>query len=375
MLRSLRGKRVRPGAVAVALAAAITVLTAGPGSHADDAAVTATVATTDDTVAAVEYDLGDEVFTDPQDWHGVSEVRAVVHYPRTIDGKLPVIVLLHGQQLPCYSPREEDWQWPCPPGVEPYPSHRGYDYLADALARDGFVVVAPSASGLNHHMGVAPQRARLVNRHLELLRQFTTTGDGPLAGHFTDVRTGEPVDADLRDRLDLNRVGTMGHSVAGEGVMYQAAEGNRGELPDGVRIRGAVSLASPGPSGFFDTLVKGAPFAVISTGCWSLGNESYFEKARGRSHTEGFLLRLVKGNHNFFNTEWTDGPEPSGGDDTTCPDTAGRPTPEQQQNLAVSYLRAFYAYALKGDRSALPVLTGHGQFPGVDTVTKSTKRR
>ncbi|MEE1939244.1 hypothetical protein V1L54_07430 [Streptomyces sp. TRM 70361] len=366
MLRTLRGKRARPGAVALALAAALTVLTAGPGLRAEAADVSAA-----GPVGVVEYDLGDEVFTDPSNWHGVSEVRAVVHYPRAVDGRLPVVVLMHGQQLPCHSPREEDWDWPCPPGVDPYPSHRGYDYLADALARDGYVVVAPNANGLNHHMGVAPQRARLINRHLELLGQFSETGGGPLAGRFTDARTGEPTTPGLRHRLDLDRVGTMGHSVAGEAVMYQAADGNRDELPDGVRIRGAVSLASPGPSTFFDTLVTGAPLAVISTGCWSLGNESYFEDARGHSGANGFLLRLVKGNHNYFNTEWTAGPEPSGGDDTDCPETAGRPTPEQQQSLLVTYLRAFYAYSLKGDRSVLPVLTDAGRFPGVDTETDS----
>ena len=58
-----------------------------------------------------EYNLGDKVFTDKKDWpHGFSEMKAVVHYPRHLPtGKMPVVVLLHGQQYPCYSAREQDW--------------------------------------------------------------------------------------------------------------------------------------------------------------------------------------------------------------------------------------------------------------------------
>lgn len=356
-----RGRRARLGVAGLALAA-VAVLTISPGTQAEAA----------ETVGVVEYDLGDNAFTDAPDWEGSAEIRAVIHYPRKIARKLPVIVLLHGQQLACHSAREEDWgSWPCPAGVDPYPSYRGYDYLADALARDGFVVVSPSANGINHYMGVAPQRARLLDRHLELLKQFATSGGGPLAGRFTDVRTGRPTTVDLRKRLDLSRVGTMGHSVGGEGVMYQAADANRGELPDGVRIRGVVSVASPSPSGFYDTLVTKAPLAVISAGCWSLGGEEYFEDARSHSGARGFRLRVVKGNHNYYNTEWTKGPGPGDGDDTECPDTVGRPSARQQQSLAVTYLRAFYAYTLKNDKSAIPVLTGAKKFRGIDTEAKS----
>ncbi|WP_427168453.1 hypothetical protein ACQF4J_45345 [Streptomyces sp. C1-1] len=355
--------RVRLGVAGLALAALVAVLLTGvPGAQAQVA----------DAVGVVEYNLGDEAFTDPQDWDGVAEIRAVVHYPLKSAGRMPVVVLLHGQQLSCYSADDADWgSWPCPAGVAPYPSNRGYDYLAETLAREGYVVVSPSANGVNYYMGVAPQRAHLIDRHLRLLQQLNSTGGGPLAGHFTDPRTGRAVRVDFKNRLDLSRVGTMGHSVGGEGVMYQAADAHRGELPAGVRIRGVAAVASPGPSGFYDTLVTRMPLAVISAGCWSLGGEAYFDDARGRAGARGFRLRVTKGNHNFYNTEWTTGPGPTDGDDTTCPDTPGRPTAAQQQSLAVTYLRAFYAYTLKNDRSALPVLTGARTFPGIDTQAES----
>ncbi|MGW2635961.1 hypothetical protein [Streptomyces sp. NPDC001348] len=355
--------RMRLGVTGLVLAALVTVLlTVVPGARTQAA----------DAVGVVEYNLGDEAFSDPPDWDGLAEIRAVVHCPLKSTGRLPVVVLLHGQQLSCYSADKTDWgSWPCPAGVAPYPSHRGYDYLAEALARDGYVVVSPSANGVNFSMGVAPQRARLIDRHLRLLQRLDTTGGGPLAGHFTDPPTGRPVRVDFEDRLDLTRVGTMGHSVGGDGVMYQAADTHRGELPAGVRIRGVAAVASPGPSGFDDTLVTRTPLAVISAGCWSPGGEAYFEDARGRAGALGFRLRVTKGNHNFYNTEWTTGPGPTDGDDTTCPATPGRPTAAQQRSLAVTYLRAFYAYTLKSDRSALPVLTGARTFPGIDTQADS----
>ncbi|GAA1644885.1 hypothetical protein [Actinoplanes couchii] len=341
--------RRRLGAAATAL---VALAVTGIGIHTADAGTTVggrtaengrTAGASTTEITSLTYDLGPKAFTDLPEWEGPSEVKAIVRYPRQAAGKLPVVVLLHGQQLACHSADENDWDsWPCPRGVKPYPSFRGYDYLADALAKDGFAVVSISANGLNFHMGVAPQRARLINRHLALLQQRR----------------------DLRDRLDFTRVGTMGHSVGGEGVMYQAAYGNRKELPAGVRIRGVVSVASPPPSGFYDTRVTTAPIAVFSAGCWSLGNEKYFQEG-----VHGFRIRVTKGNHNYYNTEWTRGPGPGDGDDTDCPATTGRPSAAQQQDLAVHYLRAFYRYTLKGDSAAKKTLTS--PFPGVDTELAS----
>ncbi|WP_436532676.1 hypothetical protein [Actinoplanes sp. HUAS TT8] len=347
-----------------ALAAAVVMTTRGTTADAS------TELTDGNAVGVVEYNLGDKAFTDPG-WGGVSELRAVVHYPKKLTGKLPVVVLLHGQQLACYSTDEDDWTWPCPPGIKPYPSNRGYDYLARALARAGFVVVAPAANGLNHYTGTAPERAHLINRHLTMLQQLTTTGRGPLSGRFTDPATGRRADVDFRGHLDLSRVGTMGHSVAGQGVFYQAADTQQAELPPGVRIRGVAAVASP----YFkliDTTVTKAQVAVLSVGCWTARDqEGFYRDAESHHGVGGFLVRTPLANHNYFNTAWTKGPGPTGGDDTTCPQTEGRPTAAQQQNLAATYLTSFFEYALNDDRRGLPVLTGRTPVAGVATEVES----
>ncbi|MBL7253437.1 hypothetical protein [Paractinoplanes lichenicola] len=338
--------------LAVAAVAATAVLTTR-GNTAD--------AITTAAVNVVEYNLGDKAFTDKPDWDGVAELRAVVHYPKKMRGKLPVVVLLHGQQISCHTADEDNWTWPCPAGVKPYPSNRGYDYLARALAQDGFVVVAPAANGVNNFMGVAPQRARLINKHLALLQTLTD---------FTDPATGRRADVDFRGHLDLNRVGTMGHSVGGEGVFYEAAEANRGKLPAGVRIRGVVAIAATN-SETFDTTVTKAKVAVLSAACWGSADQAFYRDAKIHHGTGGFLVKIAKANHNYFNTEWTKGPGPVDGDDTECRGAQGRPTAAQQQNLAVTYLRAFYAYALKDDKRGLPVLTGQNPVRGVTAEVES----
>ncbi|MDX8140703.1 hypothetical protein SK854_01175 [Lentzea sp. BCCO 10_0061] len=66
-----------------------------------------------------------------------------MHAPRTLVGEHPLVLLAHG----CWKPGAHD-QWPCPAG-DAFPSHRGYDYLAEELARQGFVVVPVSVNGVD----------------------------------------------------------------------------------------------------------------------------------------------------------------------------------------------------------------------------------
>ncbi|GAA2710981.1 hypothetical protein [Actinoplanes palleronii] len=365
----MKRRTILGAAVLAAAAVALAAVMATHGTTAD----ASTMPTAGDPVGVVEYNLGDKAFTDKPDWGGVSELRAVVHYPKKLTGKLPVVVLLHGQQVACYSAAEDDWAWPCPPGVKPYPSNRGYDYLARSLSRDGFVVVSPAANGINYHVGTAPERAHLINRHLAMLQQLTTTGGGPLAGRFTDPATGRPADVDFRNHLDLTRVGTMGHSVGGQGVFYQAADAHRAELPAGVRIRGVVAVASP-YFNLFDMTVTKAQVAVLSAGCFGTRDEAFYRDAESHHGVGGFLVKMPTANHNYFNTAWTKGPGPTDGDDTTCPETTGRPTAEQQKNLAVTYLTAFFRYALNDDKRGLPVLTGKTPISGVTNEIESFHR-
>ncbi|MFJ8959656.1 hypothetical protein ACIRG5_09700 [Lentzea sp. NPDC102401] len=94
-------------------------------------------------IRKVEYSPGDRAFrapgfhSEPDGPVADLELTAVVHAPRTLVGKRPLVLLAHG----C-------WKWPCPAG-DAFPSYHGYDHLAEELARQGFVVVPVSVNGVD----------------------------------------------------------------------------------------------------------------------------------------------------------------------------------------------------------------------------------
>lgn len=307
----------------------------------------------------VEYDLGDTAFTDPETGT-VSEVRAVVHHPAHPRGRLPLIVQAHGSWYACTDPDAQEW--PCDKGT-PFPGYRGYDYLGTALAERGFIVVSISVDGINMTSFDYGDRARLVNEHLRLWRDLAH-GAGPLAHRLPG----------LAGHVDITRVGTMGHSRGGKGVMWQASDKHRAEWPAGVRVRAVLPLAPvkfDWPDGdHSDTLVTRIPVAVVTSGCDGAVHEAgqeYLDDAEGVTRKPAYSVSLTHGNHNFFNTTWTP-PSPLGEDDTTCPDE--QISPRRQQDALVAYATAFYERHLNGDTRFDAVLTGARPLPGVASTIR-----
>jgi dienelactone hydrolase len=307
----------------------------------------------------VEYDLGDTAFTDPETGT-VSEIRAVVHRPARPHGRLPLIVQAHGSWYACTDPDAQEW--PCDKG-EPFPGYRGYDYLGKRLAERGFVVVSISVDGINMTSFDYGDRARLINEHLRLWAGLAH-GTGPLARRLPG----------LAGHVDMTRVGTMGHSRGGKGVMWQASDKHRAEWPAGVRVRAVLPLAPvkfDWPEGdHSDTLVTRIPVAVVTSGCDGAVHEAgqeYLDDAEGVTRKPAYSVSLTHGNHNFFNTRWTP-PGPLSEDDSTCP--AEQISPRLQQDALVAYATAFYERHLKGDTGFDAVLTGERPLPGVASTTR-----
>lgn len=306
-----------------------------------------------------DYDLGDTAFTDPETGT-VSEVRAVVHYPARVSGRLPLVVVSHGSWYPCT--HRDAGAWPCDKGTS-YPSYQGYNYLAESLAERGFVVVSLSVNGINMTSFDYGDRARLINEHLLLWRQLAD-GRGALAKRLPA----------LRGHVDMQRVGTVGHSRGGKAVMWQASDKHRGEVPAGVRVGAVLSLAPvkfDDPDGDnSDTLVTRTPVAVVTSGCDGAVGEAgqkYLDDAQGRTAQPAYSVSLRDANHNFFNTQWTP-PASLGEDDSTCPDRAL--TPRAQQNALTAYATAFFEVHLKGDAAGTELLTGMKALPGVASTTR-----
>ncbi|MFE6662826.1 alpha/beta hydrolase family protein [Streptomyces sp. NPDC057697] len=417
----VRAAALGTGAAVLALAALAPVPAAG-GEPSPGSAPAAAV-----TVGRLVYDLGDLAFVPGAPYQGKNEIAAVVRYPRGPGGKglapgrHPLVVIQHGQWATCADraaqlaltkarkalalaekagdeaaearqteiiERMSDrlWAWPCRAGTEPLPSRSGYDYLGESLARQGFVVVSMGANGINATSAgqadsVYGARAALINRHLDLWRRLDA-GQGPLKGALKDPRTGRTGGAVFTGHLDLGRVGTLGHSMGGGGVMQQVSDRRHGDWPAGVKIKAALGLA---PTATWDVEpVTKVPLAVLWGTCDQVNTGEYVRWNRQRNKAPLHGITLTGGNHDYFNTQWS----PSSGqvaavDDAIPGQRRGRCVAQDgtdrqdrgldettQRRIATGYTVAFFRRYLLGDTSADALLTGRKKLPGVPDAVK-----
>jgi hypothetical protein len=318
-----------------------------------------------------EYDLGDEAVYLPGLEHR-SEVRGKVYWPRGAVDPRPLVVFLHGRHQNCYGepthPDSIDKPWPCPEGMKPVPSYRGYDGPARALASNGYQVVSISANAINGWDGGAydagaQARAELVLDHLALWRKWSTIGGGPFGSRFVG-------------KLDLQNVGLMGHSRGGEGVARAAVlNADRGGQ---YGIRAVLPLA---PTDFARATVPGVAMSVVLPYCdgdvSDLQGQHFYDDTRysvGGDTAPRSTVTVIGANHNFFNTEWTPGQSAAPsvddwfGDEKASPCGSkypGRLTAKQQQAVGTAYIAGFFRLQLGHETQFLP------QFDGSDARAAS----
>ncbi|MFI5195796.1 MAG: hypothetical protein ACHQD8_01785, partial [Chitinophagales bacterium] len=211
------------------------------------------------TVIKAEYNLGDLAYTPPAAaaFPSNMEVRGSVHYPADlISGPFPVLIWLHGRHETCYDSvtLATSSAWPCTGRNKPIVSYEGYDYAAQTMASHGYIVISISANAINATDGGlsdAGMNARgvLVQHHLDLWNTWNTTGSGPFGTLFIG-------------RLDMQNIGTMGHSRGGEGVIFNA-EYNR-SLGSPYGIKAILTLA---PVDFYRHVINGIPLLNIAPYC------------------------------------------------------------------------------------------------------------
>ena len=327
-------------------------------------------------VTREEYNFGDTAFT-PTDFAvlvppGRVEVLASVHYPTDLSaGPFPLVLFLHGRHVTCFLGDAAFLQWPCTPPRQPIPSYQGYDYATEILASHGYIVVSVSANGINaRDNSVADRgmlaRAELIQHHLNIWERFSTTG-------------GEPFGTTFVGKVDLNNVGTLGHSRGGEGVvrhfLFNAAQGSP------YSIKAVMPLA---PVDYNRPVINRVPLAVPLPYCDGdvpdLLGVHFFDDARYNvpgDRAPKHTLLIMGANHNFYNTFWT--PEvftPGSRDDWTafvvdgdsdphCGSVPGnqRLTAEQQRGTGRAYFTAFFRTYLGGESDFLALFTGDAPPP------------
>jgi hypothetical protein len=274
-------------------------------------------------------------------------------FPVGARGGRPVVVILHGAHQSCELPGAflPTQDWPCRPSFADVESFTGYRYVARILASHGFVVlsidgnpVAPADGGVLTFPDGAPltprtymdMRAKIVDLQLRRLARADRGEQGE------DVDFGRP----LGGRVDLSRVGLVGHSRGGEGVVWASLLPG----PRPYRIRAIGSLA---PVDFFRRLLPDVPFALVLPACdgdvFDLQGGYYYDDVRDRPRSSPLWQAVVLGgNHNFFNAVWEDEtgfflPEPGATLDPCSSDQIGttRLSRADQEAVAASVLVPF----------------------------------
>ena len=365
-LRSIRAVTTNPavltgslgvgygGSVSVPTAASFPAAGAPAGTRAPTAAGPAKsgpAAPGPFEVTRVEYDLGDRAYQ-PPGLGGRVELTADVHHPTDLSaGPYPLVLFLHGNHSSCFRGNRSAYRWPCRPGWEPIPNHEGYDYIGSRLASYGYIVVSISGNGVNvlgnwvEDTGMR-QRGLLVEKHIDLWRDWSTVGGDPFGTTFVGT-------------VDLSLIGTMGHSRGGEGVVWNVIVDRERATPYG--IDAVLPLA---PVDFTRVTVNDVPLAVMLPYCdgdvYDLQGIHFFDDARyvlPGDPTPKHAVTVFGANHNFFNKVWS----PSGGypgafdDGWSCP---GKLTERQERRVGRAYIVSFFRRYLGDDLTLDSIWTG-----------------
>lgn len=329
-------------------------------------------------VSYSSYDLGDLAFTDPS-FPNPMEVRGSVHYPTLLSsGPFPVLVFLHGRHTTCYqtsNPSNDALAWPCAAGYQSVTSFQGYDYLAQQMASHGYIVISISANAINAddnsltNRGM-PARAALIQHHLDLWNTWNTVGGTPFGTTFIG-------------KLDLQNIGTMGHSRGGEGVVAHALLNRSLGNPYG--IKAVLPLA---PVDFSREILNGMPLMNIAPYCdgdvSDLQGVHFYDDIRYNDLTDEspkHSVLVMGANHNFFNTVWTPGSyiaatsddwdDNYGNNDIHC-GTVGtqskRLTPSEQQAVLVTYASAFFRLYIGNETAFAPILEADDIVPPISST-------
>jgi len=302
-------------------------------------------------------------FADPID------VLGVIHYPLvTVDmpapvGGFPIILFQHGRHSTCSTTGDasgdESSGTDCEAnGLVPIRSDKGYDYIAETMASNGYVVISIDVNDINaqdsgsNDQGITA-RAELILHHLDILRDINDNA--------TSIYAQDSAGTDLSSlygNLDLSRIGLMGHSRGGNGVAKaitynqdpQFRSTSQFDLPH--EIKAVFSLA---PTDFDSELPLNTAWVTLSPYCdgdvSTLHGVYMYDNIRYNAEDVSqpqFMVTSMGANHNYYNDFWFSDDAILNGFDPYCTEASpvsGRYSRNDQKRhgefLIASFLRLF----------------------------------
>lgn len=262
------------------------------------------------------------------------EIRGALYYPADRAEPSPLIVLVHGNHGSCDSGTNSSGLT-C---AEFKRNEAGYAYLGENLATWGYTTFSLSQDQLMMRQDGSKgkgmhQRRKLIAAALDALSAANEEGGLPADEHTTIGTT-------LVGKLDMTRIGLMGHSRGGDAVT-SFIDYNRIRT-DGPRypLRGVISLA---PVDYERKAPYGTPYMTILPWCdgdvSNLQGARFFERSQYINGDDPFprvQSSQLGAIHNWYNTVWF----ADGQDGTTTPDAAcGNSQPSNGNNVQPNNLR------------------------------------
>ncbi|MBI3743097.1 MAG: hypothetical protein HY261_02250 [Chloroflexi bacterium] len=148
------------------------------------------------------------------------------------------------------------------------------------------LVVSVSANGINAIDNLsldygATARGELVQEHLNIWHDLSTSGSSPFGRTFVG-------------KVDLSRIGTMGHSSGGEGVLFHYLLNKRLNTP--FMVRAVLPLAAMNQKRL---KVSGVPLGIVLPYCngdlADLQGIHYYDDSRYALPGDPALARMARG--------------------------------------------------------------------------------
>ena len=265
-----------------------------------------------------------------------------VWYPAA-KGRFPLVLVVHGDHL------ASDF------------SDGGYAYLGERLASRGFIVASVDENFLNSAdgdlsaIGVSrfglqddmEARAWLLLQHLRAWRAWNDRPGNPFSG-----------------RVDLGRIGLVGHSRGGEAVAAATVLNRRPGYGFAIRAVGAIAPTDDTfrPAGR-PVALDGVDYLALAGSAdgdvLSFGGADQYRRTTLRAGDFKAAVLVDRANHSQFNTTW--GRYDSGyGAARRLLGTKALLAPADERRVAGVFVSAFLDASLRGRRGALRLLRDPG---------------